>query len=67
VVVPARGSKNVVRYDHGGLSFAEMVVPGAVMQPVKEKKIDLRFEGLPEEISANEGKQLDIVVTVAIE
>jgi len=59
------GSKNIVRYDHGGLSFAEMVIPGAVMQPIREKKIDLRLEGLPEEISVNEGQTLDMVISIA--
>lgn len=57
-------SKNTVRYDHGGLSFAEMVVPGVVMQPIREKKIDLRFEGLPEEIQVNEKQSIIISVNV---
>jgi hypothetical protein len=58
-------SKNTVRYDHGGLSFAEMVVPGVVMQPIREKKIDLRFEGLPVEILVDEGLSITFTVTVA--
>lgn len=57
-------SKNVVRYDHGGLSFAEMVVPGIVMQPIREKKIDLRFEGLPSELQVDEGQSLIPTVSV---
>ncbi|MEN4011382.1 MAG: PglZ domain-containing protein [Bellilinea sp.] len=57
-------SKNVVRYDHGGLSFAEMVIPGVVMQPIREKKIDLRLEGLPTELQVDEGQP--IVMTVSI-
>lgn len=58
-------SKNTVRYDHGGLSFAEMVVPGVVMQTIREKKIDLRFEGLPDEIQVDEGQPITISVSVA--
>jgi hypothetical protein len=58
------GSKFTVRYDHGGISFSEMVVPGAVLQTIREKKIDLRLEGLPEEISVNEGERLDIQITI---
>lgn len=58
-------SRNTVRYDHGGLSLAEMVVPGIVMQPIREKRIDLRFEGLPEELPVDEGQPIAISVTVA--
>jgi hypothetical protein len=57
-------SKFSVRYDHGGLSFAEMVVPGVVLQPIREKKIDLRFESLPEEIDVDEGQLITILVSV---
>jgi len=57
-------SRNSVRYDHGGLSFAEMVVPGVVMQPIREKKIDLRFEGLPGELHVDEGQPIAITVSV---
>ncbi len=57
-------SKYTVRYDHGGLSFAEMVVPGVIMQPIREKKIDLRFEGLPDEISVEEEQSISILVGI---
>jgi hypothetical protein len=57
-------SRNSVRYDHGGLSFAEMVVPGVIMQPIREKKIDLRFENLPEELQADEGQPITVSVNV---
>jgi len=57
-------SRNTVRYDHGGLSFAEMIVPGAVMQPVREKKVDLRFEGLPDEIRVDEGQPIAITASI---
>jgi hypothetical protein len=58
-------SRNSVRYDHGGLSFAEMIVPGVVMQPIREKKIDLRFEELPEKIQVNEGQPIMLTVNIA--
>jgi hypothetical protein len=57
-------SRNSVRYDHGGLSFAEMVVPGVVMQPIREKKIDLRFEGLLEEIRVDEGQPITVSLDI---
>jgi len=58
-------SRNSVRYDHGGLSFAEMVVPGVMMQTIREKKIDLRFEGLPDELQVDEGQPITITLSVA--
>jgi hypothetical protein len=57
-------AKNSVRYDHGGLSFAELVVPGVLMQPIREKKIDLRFEELPECIPVDEGQPIAMTITV---
>jgi hypothetical protein len=54
-----------VRYDHGGLSFAEMVVPGVIMQSIREKKFDLRFEDLPGVISVDEEQPITISVRVA--
>ena len=50
-------SNQTSRYDHGGISFAEMVVPGAVLQLVTEKKIDLAFDDLPAKIQVAEGKE----------
>jgi hypothetical protein len=57
-------SKNTVRYDHGGLSFGEMVVPGVLMQPIREKKFALRFEGLPTELQVDEGQSISITVSI---
>jgi hypothetical protein len=57
-------SKNAVRYDHGGLSFAEMVVPGVLMQPIREKKIDIRFEGLPDKLEVDEGLPISMTVNI---
>jgi len=57
-------SKYSVRYDHGGLSFAEMVVPGVVMQPIREKRIDLWLEGLPQEIHVDEEQSITIAVNI---
>ena len=58
------GAKNPVRYDHGGLSFAEMVVPGALMQSIREKKIDLRFAELPVELNADEDQSIIVEVKI---
>jgi hypothetical protein len=48
-------SNQANRYDHGGISFAEMVVPGVVMQLITEKKFDIGFDGLPQVIQVAEG------------
>ena len=50
-----QGTTQTDRYAHGGLSLAEMVVPGATLQLIAEKKIDLVFENLPEELTLDEG------------
>jgi hypothetical protein len=41
------GSKNAPRYDHGGLSLAEMVVSGAVLKRVTEKAARAEIVRLP--------------------
>ncbi len=48
------GTTQSDRYAHGGLSFSEMVVPGAVMQLITERKITIVFDDLPEAIEVNE-------------
>jgi hypothetical protein len=58
-------SQNTVRYDHGGLSFAEMVVPGVVMKLIQEKKFDLVFEDLPKgELIIEEGQEKAVVICI---
>ncbi len=53
------------RYAHGGLSFAEMVVPGAVLQRITEKRIEVSLLDLPGPLSVEEGQELRFAVTLA--
>ena len=41
------GSKNAPRYEHGGLSLAEMVISGAVLKRVTEKEARAESVGVP--------------------
>jgi hypothetical protein len=41
------GSKNAPRYEHGGISLAEMVIPGAVLKRVTEKEARAAIMHLP--------------------
>ena len=41
------GSRNAPRYEHGGLSLAEMVIPGAVLKRVTEKEARAAIVRLP--------------------
>lgn len=43
------GSKTAPRYDHGGLSLAEMAIPGAVLKRITEKAARVEIVGLPQE------------------
>ncbi|MGQ9682729.1 MAG: PglZ domain-containing protein [Anaerolineae bacterium] len=52
------------RYAHGGLSFAEMVVPGALLQPIKQKRLQVALQELPAEVVAQEGEELVVVVVI---
>lgn len=58
------GSANTDRYAHGGLSFAEMVVPGAMMQLIQTPRIEFTLEDLPAVLQADEGKSLQLAVRV---
>ncbi len=49
-------SSNNDRYAHGGISFAEMVVPGAMLQLISAPRIAIEFVALPAEIQAEEKK-----------
>jgi len=59
----ARGE--VVRFAHGGLSFPEMVVPGAVMQLITEKRVEIAYADLPQQLEVEEGQELSCVVALA--
>ena len=46
------------RSAHGGLSLAEMVVPGALLQRIVEKKVAIVLEDVPAEVHGREGEPL---------
>ena len=45
------------RYTHGGLSLAEMVVPGAVLRPIVAPLVKLALEGFPRTLVVREGEE----------
>lgn len=59
-----QGTSQADRYAHGGISLAEMVVPGAVLQLISEKKIALEFDDLPKEIQVAEGTEERISIWI---
>jgi hypothetical protein len=59
-----QGSYPADRYAHGGISLAEMVVPGAVLQLITEKKIDFEFVDLPTGIAADEGVECRVSIWI---
>jgi hypothetical protein len=58
------GSKDTPRYTHGGLSLAEVVVPGVVLRRVTEKEARAELIELPTVIAANEDTIFQVPVTV---
>jgi len=52
------------RYAHGGLSFAEMVVPGAVLRRATTERLELSLEGLPASLTTIEGQETTFSVTL---
>ncbi|MHC4616929.1 MAG: PglZ domain-containing protein [Planctomycetota bacterium] len=54
----------VDRYAHGGLSFAEMVVPGALLRPIVEPRIELTIQTKPHALELNEGDTATLTVYV---
>lgn len=52
------------RYAHGGLSFAEMVVPGAVLQRIVEPRIESVIETEPRSLHLTEGDLAALTVRV---
>ncbi|NLF00541.1 MAG: PglZ domain-containing protein [Anaerolineales bacterium] len=52
------------RYAHGGLSFAEMAVPGAVLRPIVERKLELALQMEPDTLHLVESE--DGAVTVRV-
>ncbi len=52
------------RYTHGGLSLAEMVIPGAVLRPIVAPLVRLALEGFPRALSVREGEETVVVFTL---
>ena len=48
------GTTRPDRYAHGGLSLAEMVVPGAVLSPITTPQVKLALEGWPRALTVQE-------------
>jgi len=59
----ARGAED--RYAHGGLSFAEMTVPGAVLKRITQKRIKPEITSEPETLTVLEGETLELAVHVS--
>lgn len=51
------------RYSHGGISLAEMVVPGAHLKKITIPRVSLRLD-TPESVSVKEDKMLRIIARV---
>jgi len=52
------------RYAHGGLSLAEMVVPGAVLRPIVAPLVRLALEGFPRALAVQEGEETVVEFTL---
>ncbi len=52
------------RYAHGGLSLAEMVVPGAVLKRIVQERIEVVFEHLPDRLEVDEGQILAVEIAL---
>ncbi len=59
------GTKGVPRYEHGGLSLAELAIPAAVLRRVTEKQAQVDVEGLPDHaLPVDEDGRLEIPITL---
>ena len=52
------------RYNHGGCSMAEMVIPGALMRRLTGKDCRLALENIPSHITVEEDATTDVVLTL---
>jgi hypothetical protein len=52
------------RYAHGGLSLAEMVVPGVVLQRIVQERIEASIDQLPDRLGVDEGQPLPLAITL---
>jgi hypothetical protein len=58
------GNKDTPRYTHGGLSLAEVVIPGVVLRRVTAKEARAELVDLPVVIPADEDAVVDFPVTI---
>jgi len=58
------GATRSDRYAHGGLSLAEMVIPGAVLRPVVAPLVRLSLEGFPRALTVQEGQEAVVEFTL---
>jgi len=59
------GTKGVPRYEHGGLSLAELAIPAAVLRRVTEKQAQVDLEGLPDHaLPVDEDGRLEIPIAL---
>jgi len=59
------GTRHPARYTHGGLSLAEMVVPGAVLRPIGAPLVRLTLEGFPRILTVQESEEAVIQFALA--
>lgn len=52
------------RYAHGGLSLAEMVVPGVLLKRIVQDRVEAVIDPLPERLDVDEGQILPLVITL---
>ncbi len=52
------------RYTHGGLSLAEMVVPGALLRRITEKRFEFELQTVPQSLTVREGEPILLELTV---
>lgn len=58
------GAKDLPRYTHGGLTMAEVVVPGALLRRVTDKITRAEIVDVPAVIAANEDEAVDLPLAV---
>jgi hypothetical protein len=58
------GETKSPRYDHGGLSLAETVIPGALLRRVTEKEARAEVQDLPAVLSVPEDAHCEFTATV---
>jgi hypothetical protein len=58
------GNKSMPRYTHGGLSLAEVVVPGVLLRRVTEKEARAELIDLPSIIAADEDVVFELLIAV---